>query len=155
MDLDRAWAEWTLGRFPSRELPELAAQMMVHGFEGPDILELASFHRPAPGDVPPGLVDQAFLSCGRPRLSEEEASLLFVANLLRSEAPPERVLSFVRTHHRFDGPLDELTRLAFDWDEADEPLMRMALEDHVHAVGRRFLLYFGKTRKPGIVSGMR
>ena len=74
MDLDRAQANWTLGHFNSEELPELAAQMMMQGFEGPAILELASFHRPINRDIPKGLVERAFLETGRPSISVVEAS---------------------------------------------------------------------------------
>lgn len=79
MDLDRAQWEWTLGTFPSRELPELAAQMMVQGFEGPAILELVSFHRPGPQEVPPDLVDRAFLETGRPPLPRRTAVWMLAA----------------------------------------------------------------------------
>ena len=43
MDLDRVQAEWKLGHFSLEELPEVAAQLMVQGYEGGAILELASF----------------------------------------------------------------------------------------------------------------
>jgi hypothetical protein len=78
MDLTRAQAEWKLGRyaFRSEELPELAAQMMMQDFEGPAILELASFHRPMNRDIPPGLVDRAFQETGRPPLTQVAAALI-------------------------------------------------------------------------------
>ena len=144
MDLDRAHTDWTLGRFPSEDLPELAAQMMVQGFDSPAILELASFHRPL--DVPAELVRRAFLDCGRAPLSREDAELRHVELLLRSNAPAAEILSAVwhLADLMWEGPLSELTRLAHDWDEAaDDPLMRAALEEHVPAVGRRYL---GKIR---------
>jgi hypothetical protein len=76
MDLTQAQAEWSLGKyqFRSEELPELAAEMMAQGFEGPAILELVSFHRPMNRDLPPGLVDSAFRETGRPPLSKAAAA---------------------------------------------------------------------------------
>jgi hypothetical protein len=83
MDLTRAQAEWKLGRyaFRSEDLPELAAQMMVQGFEGPAILELASFHRPMNRDIPQGLVDRAFEETGRPPLSKVAAARILARPL--------------------------------------------------------------------------
>lgn len=71
MNLDRAQVEWTLGRFPWEELPELAAQMMMQGHDGAAILELASLHMPHRPCIPPALVDAAFLECGRPPFTKE------------------------------------------------------------------------------------
>lgn len=76
MDLDRAHVDWTLGRYPCEDLPELAAQMLMQGHEGPAILELASYHRPGPREVPADLVDRAFQEAGRPPLSPNETVLL-------------------------------------------------------------------------------
>jgi hypothetical protein len=73
MDLDLAQAEWTLDRFPYPQLPELAAPMMMQGFEGPAILEPVSFHRPGRWDVPPDLVELAFQEAGRAPLSPTDA----------------------------------------------------------------------------------
>ena len=151
MDLDRAQAEWSLGLFPSEDLPELAAQMMMRGFDSPAILELASFHRPGRFDVPSTLVDRAFQDCGRPPLSHEKATLQRVLDLLRADAPASHVLSafgrlFLSSVYAMaddDGPLSEMARLYVDWEESDDPLMLEALEDHVGAVGRRILDYFG------------
>ena len=154
MNLDRAQVDWTLGRFPYEELPELAAQMMMQGFESPAILELASFHRPGPHEVPGDLVDRAFQDCGRDPLSREEAGRRSVEQMLRSESPAAEVLSAVwqLTAGGYElaygnDPLAELSRLALDWDDAaDDPLMQAALEDQLPAVGRRFLDYLGKSR---------
>lgn len=81
MDLRRAQAEWTLGRYCFRtdELPEVGAQMMVQGFEGPADLELVSFHKPSTlGELPAGLVDRAFSEAGRPPMSKPEAAIVLV-----------------------------------------------------------------------------
>jgi hypothetical protein len=140
MDLDRAQTEWTLGRFASEELPELAAQMMIQGFDSPAILELASFHRPP--DVPAELVRRAFRDCGRAPLSREDAELRHVESLLRANAPAADILSAVwhLAELMWEGPLSELTRLAHDWSEAvDDPRRRETLEDHVPAAARRYL----------------
>jgi hypothetical protein len=78
MDLTRAQAEWKQGKyaFRSEELTELAAQMMMQGFEGPAILELASFHRPMNRDIPQGLVDRAFEETGRPPLTKVSSAFI-------------------------------------------------------------------------------
>ncbi len=82
MNLDRAQVDWTLGRFPCEELPELAAQMMVQGHEGPSILDLASYHRPTCSDLPADLVNQAFRESGRPPLNPEAVVLLAAEELV-------------------------------------------------------------------------
>jgi len=143
MDLDRAHAEWTLGRCPTEELPELAAQMMILGFESPAILELASFHRPSLNDVDYALVERAFADCGRRPLSEDEARVRWVVALIRTEEPKTVLdaVSSLALCPDCDGPLSELARLAEDWRHAKTSLMRLALEDHVAAAGRRLLHY--------------
>ncbi len=83
MDLDRAQVEWTLGNFPSQELPELAAQMMMQGFEGPAILELVSYHRPGRWDVPPELVERAFREARRDPLPRAAAARLLAVRMAR------------------------------------------------------------------------
>lgn len=163
MDLGRAQAEWTLGIFPAEDLPELAAQMLMRGFESPAILELASFHRPRAGDVPDELVARAFLDCGRPPLARQEAAERRILDLLRDNSPPAMVLAeFGRYSDRpyaladDEKPFSELARLYVDWDEGrDDPLMMETLEGHLSAVAGRLLLYFAESRKPGRESGIR
>lgn len=96
MDLTRAQAEWKLGKyaFRSEELPELAAQMMMQGFEGPAILELASFHRPMNRDIPQGLVDRAFEETGRPPLTKVSAAFILARpvalDVVEDRLPPSK-----------------------------------------------------------------
>jgi hypothetical protein len=153
MDLDRAQADWTLELFPTGELPELAAQMMLQGFESPAILELASFHHPGPGHVPRTLVERAFQDCGRPPLSEDLAFLARLGFLLRDGAPGGQVLAelWKRTEayslSYSAEPLAELARLAVDYDEAwEDATLRAALEDQVPAAGQRYLDSLGNKR---------
>jgi hypothetical protein len=76
VNLDRARDDWTLGLFPLEDLPELAAQMMIQGYEGQSILELASFRRSDGPSIPAGLVEEAFTEAGRPSLSAEDVERL-------------------------------------------------------------------------------
>ena len=84
MDLNRAQEDWVLGRFPYQQLPELAAQMMMQGHDGPAILDLASFHMPYGPGIPSDLVAEAFLEAGLPPLSRAEASLRLAERLVEA-----------------------------------------------------------------------
>lgn len=148
MDLDRAQADWTLGRFPSGNLPELAAQMMMQGHDGPAILALASFHRPGPWDVPRDLVDRAFQECGRPPLDVEEAACRLVERVLRTTADPARavppIAEVLRGRCWCAGLLNDLCGVCdfWCWGE-DEPDLRRDAESRWPSVVAAFL----KTRR--------
>jgi hypothetical protein len=75
MDLDLAQARWVLGMIPLDQLPELAAQAMVQGFEGPGVLDLASFDEPTLHLIKPEIVEQAFREMGRAPLTRSQAAL--------------------------------------------------------------------------------
>ncbi len=62
-----------LGMFPAEEIPEFAADVMVAGFEGPAILELASFHKPTRRDIKDELVQRALMEMGRKPIPSPEA----------------------------------------------------------------------------------
>jgi len=73
MDIDRVQAEWVLELFPADQIPEFAAQAMMQGFEGPNILELVSFHRPTRGEIRSTVFDGALREMGREPLTPELA----------------------------------------------------------------------------------
>jgi hypothetical protein len=75
MDLDLAQARWVLGVVPFDQLPELAAQAMVQGFDGPGILDLASYDEPTLHLIKPEIVEQAFREMGRAPLTRSQAAL--------------------------------------------------------------------------------
>jgi hypothetical protein len=147
MDLDRAQADWTLGRFPSEDLPELAAQMLVQGHDGPAILELASFHRPGPWDVPRDLVDRAFQDAGRPPLPRDEAMARRVEELLRSTPDPATVLhelGLLLEGACWHEPLTDLQDLSEEW--STNPERRTDVESRLPDVRHDFL----EARRTGV-----
>ena len=70
MDFDKVQAEWVLGRFPRHQLPEVAAQAMMAGFEGPFILDLVGYAAPSLSRLTWDVVEGAFSEMGRPPLTE-------------------------------------------------------------------------------------
>jgi hypothetical protein len=82
MDFDKAQAEWVLGLFPAQELPELAAQAMMQGFEGPFILDLVGYAAPSLHLLKAEVVEGAFREMARPPMTKLQA----VMNLARGEA---------------------------------------------------------------------
>jgi hypothetical protein len=129
MDLDRAQEDCALGRFPHEQLPELGAQMMMQGHDGPAILELASFHRPGRWDVPDRLVEQAFREAGFPSLSRVEAGLRFAERLieacLREEVEIDRLAGELSTlsignGELIDSPLGPCFWTAFELTEYND-----------------------------------
>ena len=146
MNLDRAQASWVLGKLPVGDLPEVGAQMMIQGHEGPAILELASFHLPSVWDVPPALVERAFVESGRPSLDLAGALCREACFLLWELRPPGETLSALWSLVRgcsevvWNSPLAELAGLALEWDEyTDEPEVRRRIEQALPAAGRRYL----------------
>jgi hypothetical protein len=93
MDFDLVQAQWVLGRFPWDQLPNVAIEALVQGFEGPAILDLASFDRPTLHLLKAEGVDAAFREMGRPSLSRGEAGLRLAREealrILRGEVSPE------------------------------------------------------------------
>jgi hypothetical protein len=73
MDFDRVQAEWVLGRFPKDQLPEVAAQAMMAGFEGPFILDLVGYAAPSLHRLTADVVEGAFREMGRPPVTEQQA----------------------------------------------------------------------------------
>lgn len=133
MNLDHAQAEWTLGRFPYPQLPELAAQMMMQGFEGPAILELVSFHRPGRWDVPAELVDRAFREAGRTPLPPMRALWLLAEReargMVRGEVTPLEGASRILRHvpwgeEWIESPFYRLDEWVELWDRDDQPCDR-------------------------------
>ena len=92
MDLDLVHAQWMLDLFPARQIPEFAAQAMMQGFDGPNILELASFHRPDRWDIKPEVFEAAIREMGRQPLSVAQAALRLAREvalrILRDQASP-------------------------------------------------------------------
>jgi hypothetical protein len=89
MDFERVQAEWTLGRYPLKNLPEVAAQAMMAGFEGPFILDLVGYAAPSLDRLKPETVEGAFREMGLPTLTKSQALLLLArrvaSRVLRKE----------------------------------------------------------------------
>jgi len=102
MDIDLVQAQWMLGRFPADQIPEFAAQAMMQGFDGPNILELASFHRPTRGDIQPLVFDAALREMGREPMTPGQA-VLFMTRL-----PARRFLRNEIDTARFEDEIREL-----------------------------------------------
>lgn len=89
MDFDRVQAEWVLNRFPKVQLPEVAAQAMMAGFEGPYILDLVSYAAPTLDQLKPQVVEGAFREMGLSPLTKPQALLLLArrvaSRILRNE----------------------------------------------------------------------
>lgn len=115
MDFDRVQAEWVLGRFPEDQLPEVAAQAMMAGFEGPFILDLVGYAAPSLHLLKPDVVEGAFREMGRPPLSKLGA-VLFLA---RREA-----LRILRKQTSCRAGAEEISQLAWlpDWEDLPEVL---------------------------------
>jgi len=104
MDFDRVQAEWVLDRFPEDQLPEVAAQAMVAGFEGPFILDLVGYAAPSLHRLTPAVVEGAFREMGLPPLTRPRAVLRLVqreaARILRGESSclegAQRISTLVR-----------------------------------------------------------
>jgi hypothetical protein len=75
MDFDRVQAEWVLGRYPRGLLPEVAAQAMMAGFEGPFILDLVGYAAPSLHLLRDEVVDGAFRENGRSPITEQQATM--------------------------------------------------------------------------------
>jgi hypothetical protein len=115
MDIDKVQAEWVLGLFSARDLPEFAAQAMMQGFEGPFILEMVSFHRP--DAMPDRIFDGALREMGRQPIRKPQAALRLAKDpalrLLRNQISP---LECARE-------IDALRRKA-GWDDLHEVLWK-------------------------------
>jgi hypothetical protein len=73
MDFERVQAEWVLDRFPREQLPEVAAQAMMAGFEGPFILDLVGYALPSLHQLKSEVVEGAFREMGLSPLTPEQA----------------------------------------------------------------------------------
>lgn len=85
MDLELIQARWTLGVYPAEELPDLAAQLMVAGRDGPAVAELASFHRPARYEVL-GAFARLMTELGQRPMSYPEAAVVLARHGMREIA---------------------------------------------------------------------
>jgi hypothetical protein len=89
MDFDRVQAEWVLNRFPREQLPEVAAQAMMAGFEGPFIFDLVGYAAPSLDQLKLQTVEGAFREMGLPPLTKPQALLVLArrvaSRILRNE----------------------------------------------------------------------
>jgi hypothetical protein len=89
MDFERVQAEWVLDRFPKAQLPEVAAQAMMAGFEGPFILDLVGYAAPSLDRLRPETVEGAFRELGLSPLTKAQALMLLArrvaSRILRNE----------------------------------------------------------------------
>lgn len=111
MDFDRVQAEWVLGRFPKGQLPEVAAEAMMAGFEGPFILDLVGYAAPSLHRLTGDVVEGAFSEMGRPPITEHEAAM----RLARLEAV--RVLRKQTSCSQGAGVIADL---AYRWPDYDD-----------------------------------
>jgi hypothetical protein len=104
MDFERVQAEWVLNRFPREQLPEVAAQAMMAGFEGPFILDLVSYAAPTLDRLKPQVVEGAFREMGLPpvtrpqavvRLAQREAARILRGDIFYLEGA-DRILRLVQ-----------------------------------------------------------
>jgi hypothetical protein len=95
MDIGLFQAQWILGMFPAAQVPDFAASLMVAGFEGPAILELASFHKPTRWDIKDELVQRALAETGAKQISTSEARRRVAEDIAR------KIIS--REIHPYDG----------------------------------------------------
>lgn len=81
-DFEVVQAMWTLGRFPPGLLPDVAAEAMVAGFEGPAVLDVASYHPPLLDGIDKAM-DAALREMGRPPMTRSRAAWLVARYLAR------------------------------------------------------------------------
>jgi hypothetical protein len=105
MDIDLVQAQWLMGLLPPEQIPEFGAQAMMQGFDGPNILELASFHRPNRWDIKPEVFDGALREMGRAPISDGQAVLVL------SRLPSRRFLRDEIDLDRFEVEIRELADL--------------------------------------------
>jgi len=159
MDLDAAQTEWTLGLLPYEQLPELAAQMMVQGFEGPAILDLVGFHKPTRWELPGSLVDRAFLEAGRTPLPLEEAILRMAvrvcSEVVRDDLPPvegvRKIEKLCDDHlaNTYPGSLARMVAAKWEWEDwVEDPCRRRSLEDEILQEAKGFLA--GRSLPPSL-----
>jgi hypothetical protein len=124
MDLDLVQAQWMLDLFPADQIPEFAAQAMMQGFDGPNILGLVSLHRPTRYDIRPEVFEGAVREMGRAPLSFRQAKLRVAQDIalriLRSQVNPEDGASEIQTlafRGRLGGTPEALFELGarMDW----------------------------------------
>ena len=75
-------AQWLLGMYPVNDIPEVFAQAMVEGHDGPAILELASFHQPDKRDIRDELFDKALGEIGYESISKHDAVMIILKEWL-------------------------------------------------------------------------
>ena len=75
-------AMWTLGKFPRELLPDVAAEAMVGGYDGPAVLALASFHPPLLDGIEKS-VELAFQEMGLLPLGRLQAAVKVARYLAR------------------------------------------------------------------------
>lgn len=112
MDFDRVQAEWVLGRYPPEDLPEVAAQAMMQGFEGPFILDLAGYAAPSLHLLTPAVVEGAFREMGRAPITERQAAM----RLARLEA-----LRILRKQTSYWSGAGAIADFADRWAYQDRP----------------------------------
>jgi hypothetical protein len=131
MDIDIVQAQWVLELFPAVQIPEFAAQAMMQGFDGPNILELASFHRPTRWDIKPQVFDAALREMGREPLNAAQAALRLARRvalkILRDQINPGNGAAEVYElvvkcgYEEAPAELMDLERRLVDFEDDDSP----------------------------------
>jgi len=81
-DYELVQAMWTLERFPSELLPDVAAEAMVEGYDGPAVLALVSFHPPRLDGIDRAM-EAAMREMGRPPVPQAKAAWLVARHLAK------------------------------------------------------------------------
>jgi hypothetical protein len=118
MDIDLVQAQWTLGRFPRERLPSFAAEAMVQGFDGPRVLDLASYDRPSFHLLTREVVVAAFQEMGRPPLTEDRA-----AEILARDAALRLLRNQISTDEGAAEMLHWMDRV--DYRDLTQPVMHL------------------------------
>jgi len=131
MDLDLVQARWVLELVSVDQLPEIAAQAMVQGFDGPGVLELASFDEPTLHLIKPEIVEQAFREMGRAPLTRGQAARRLARDLalriLRGQRSVEQgateIFDLIRRCRAGEVPMELQCYESWTVDFTDDPTL--------------------------------
>ena len=138
MDIELIQAKWILRKLPVEELPKFAADLMVGGFSGPAVLNLASFHTPNSRGI-----EHAFNSVmqevGRPPMSSENAARRYVreiaTEIIRKKIDPYHGAREIwDLQHGVDHEIPELrifVGLASEFEDTEDRGYKAELADRI------------------------
>ena len=116
-------AHWELRRLPPENLPDIAAQLLGAGFDGPSIRELAGLVRPSRSEVE-ALADAAFEEAGAEHLGPVEAAWVVAREvasaIVAGKIPPHQGARDIANLARMSPeltPLNAFAGLASEWED--------------------------------------